>query len=521
MRLPNVLRVKPVVILLGGVATIALVSMFNHALLPSMEPRFAEVIREMLARDEYLVPIKNDVPYILYPPLYYWLALGAKVLGLPDTAAVRFPAAIAFLFWIAALAGLQRRVQPSWPSWVLPLAGAALPISLAQFNIAQTDSILALGVLLALNGYIDHESARIDGRAGFPWGFWLGTLLAVAAKGPVGLILAGIPVAGEILLAGTLLEPGSRVVGIIHRVVALCPARGLSLVLTVGGSWYVAAGLAHGWDFCRAALVDQNFTRFTVGFNHLEPPWYYIKTISYDFFPYGLLLPYASILAWRQRHRFVWRYIGMAALLPVIFFSLSAAKQSKYLLPAAPAIVLLVLLAVFIRWSDYAARIQKWLGRYSAGMLIVFSSAVLMLPLLDRNDDIGGRRGFADLQAVRAKAPGRLFTYLWPRAPMLYAFGAPLPYFRSAHDLYAAVAAGVILPGDDLLVNERYLRADGTSSPLDLSPVPGPPYFSEIARVEAGQALVLFRVLPGAGMWEVPNTPEPPPVQWWEKYDTD
>ena len=53
-------------------------SMGNHPLIPSMEPRFAEVIREMMARGEYLIPIKNGVPYIEYPPLYYWLSLAGS-----------------------------------------------------------------------------------------------------------------------------------------------------------------------------------------------------------------------------------------------------------------------------------------------------------------------------------------------------------------------------------------------------------------------------------------------------------
>ncbi len=63
-------------IVLGG---LCLVSMFNHGPVPSMEPRFAESVREMLARHQYLIPIKNGVPYIEYPPLYFWLSLAASL----------------------------------------------------------------------------------------------------------------------------------------------------------------------------------------------------------------------------------------------------------------------------------------------------------------------------------------------------------------------------------------------------------------------------------------------------------
>jgi len=62
--------------------------LFNHGPVPSMEPRFAEAVREMLARGEWLIPIKNGVPYIEYPPLYFWLGLLGTFLGLPLTAAI-------------------------------------------------------------------------------------------------------------------------------------------------------------------------------------------------------------------------------------------------------------------------------------------------------------------------------------------------------------------------------------------------------------------------------------------------
>ncbi|MGH8281514.1 MAG: ArnT family glycosyltransferase [Gammaproteobacteria bacterium] len=48
-------------IVLGVIYAFAL---FNHGPVPSMEPRFAEAVREMLARGEWLIPIKNGVPYI-------------------------------------------------------------------------------------------------------------------------------------------------------------------------------------------------------------------------------------------------------------------------------------------------------------------------------------------------------------------------------------------------------------------------------------------------------------------------
>jgi len=45
--------------LLGLLVASFFVALFNHGLVPSMEPRFAEVVREMIAANEYLIPLKT------------------------------------------------------------------------------------------------------------------------------------------------------------------------------------------------------------------------------------------------------------------------------------------------------------------------------------------------------------------------------------------------------------------------------------------------------------------------------
>ena len=73
----------PLALLLLGLAAIYVPAMFNHSLIPSMEPRFAEVVKEMTAGHQYLIPLKNGRPYVEYPPLLYWLAVAGHSVGLP------------------------------------------------------------------------------------------------------------------------------------------------------------------------------------------------------------------------------------------------------------------------------------------------------------------------------------------------------------------------------------------------------------------------------------------------------
>src|SRR5574340_79438 len=195
-------RLDPLHWLLVALAVIYGVALFNHGQIPSMEPRFAEAVREMFARGEWLIPIKNGLPYIEYPPLYFWLGLIGRSAGLPLLAAIRLPGYIGFLLWVWWLARLQNDLFSTWPRWLLPLTCAALPAILYNFFTAQSDSLLILGTLIALTGYV--RLRNDSARHGFPWELWLGVLLATAAKGPVGLAITLPVIAIEIILAAFL-----------------------------------------------------------------------------------------------------------------------------------------------------------------------------------------------------------------------------------------------------------------------------------------------------------------------------
>ncbi|HEX7339528.1 MAG TPA: hypothetical protein VF271_06285 [Rhodanobacteraceae bacterium] len=500
-------------ILLFVIAVIYAFALFNHAPVPSMEPRFAEVIREMAARGEYLIPIKNGVPYIEYPPLYFWLALCGHLAGLPIPAAIRLPGYIALLLWIAWLPRLQRQLFPQWPQLLLPLTAAALPGILYNFFTAQSDSVLILGVLVALTGYVNE-------RRSFNWELWGGIALATLTKGPVGLAIT-LPVLGLDMLVQTVVaREGMR--GLWRHITAVTPWRGIGLVLLLNAPWYLAAGITTGWDFVRAVVVYQNFTRFLVGFDHLQPWWYYSKTIFYDLFPLAFLFVPAIWCACRRLDKTAWRLPLIWALWTLIFFSASHSKQGKYILPAAPAIAILAL-AVPTCWTRLvaASRVHAWLRWWACAFLALFAALVIvMLPI--KGPHRLGVPQFAKLKATIRANPGTVITYQWPRSMEMYELGAPMPYVRSARTLYQRVHSGRIQAGDYLLVNKMYLpdgRHDHGNE--QLAPEPAPPYFKKVGTFNVEGGLVLYRVMPGANQLPIPATPVPPPHHWWEQFDTD
>lgn len=485
--------------------------LWNHGPIPSMETRFAVAVQQMLAHHQWLIPEKNGLPYIEYPPFYYWMALVLARLGLPTLPAIRLPNLIALWLWIATLYALARHLVPALPRWLLPVTALVAPAVLYNFFIAQTDAWLCVGVALAVLGYLRHA-----GRGGFPWLLWSGTALAVFAKGPLGLVLVALAVGADLLLAAAGRALAWREVP--RTVWRLAPVRGILLALAPLAAWYVACGFVAGWDFVRAALVYDNVTRFVAGAGgHANPWWMYAQSFWTDYLPWSVAVPFGLIMAARRPRDRGTRIALAWAVTTVVFFSISASKQSKYILPAAPAFAALALLALGALASRRPARLPRAAAGWAATILLLFLVLVgAWLPQLGpRIDDDAA---YARLRGTVAAAPGRITMYRWPRSLILWQLGAPMPWFRDARELYRAVHSERLRSGDYLLVYEDSLNGSGS---YELRPRPAPPYFTHVMTLNSKGGIEVYRVLPGAAAAPVPNTPAPPPAPWWSRFDTD
>jgi 4-amino-4-deoxy-L-arabinose transferase-like glycosyltransferase len=503
-----------------GLGIILLFSMFNHRPIPSMEPRYAQVVEEMATTGEYLVPIKNAVPYVQYPPLNFWLGLAGKLAGLPTPAAIRLPCYLAFGLFAWWLIRLQRQLLPDTPEILLPLICVTLPNVFYTFFIAQSDALLVLGTLIAFTGFARFRLAPDEDA--FPWELWSGVTLAVAAKGPIGSLLTlpamFLEISVATMTAGQ--TAGSR--GSVFRswfgeLWRMSWFRGLGLILLVNVPWYIAAGMFRGWDLVTALVVYQNFTRFIEGFGgHEQPWWYYGEKVMTGLFPVALVFPFAVYAGIKNIRAFPFRLTLVWALWSMFFLSLSVSKQGKYLIPAAPAFGVLAILTVNTLWSGYADRIFLWAKRWATALLVAGGLAVIF-GLQFVNDGLGGHDFMMEVKAAQKAAPGRIVVFLWPRANMLYDLGAPLDYVRSSRELYARIHSGDIAPGDYILVDPVRINPRPDAHNHEFHPAPDPTLFATVATGYYN----LYRVQPGAADQPVPVTPEPQQLMWYHKFDID
>lgn len=357
----------------AAMAIVALVSgvqLFADLDYPLFEPdegRYAEIGREMLVNHEWIVPTLHQEPYLDKPPLFYWLlALSYRCFGVHDWAARLVPAGAA---WISILATglLGRRIAGNVPSL---LAATALSLALGFMFAGRflvLDSVLSL--FIGLSMFCAYEAVRGE-RVGWAW--WLCSSafcgLAILTKGPVAVVLTLPPLAAHGWLSGQ-----TRKLSLWHWLAYLAVAGALVV------PWF-AMVLAANSNFTDHFFWDHHVARFLSGLNHPEPFWYYAPVLLLGGMPWTvLLLPWLYYLFSSHRDVAATRspahgFFLLWAAWCLFFFSLSSCKLPPYILPAAPALALLLglfveQLAVGQGLADRFPRLQRWAPLAATGSL--------------------------------------------------------------------------------------------------------------------------------------------------------
>ncbi|MGL5083390.1 MAG: ArnT family glycosyltransferase [Microcoleaceae cyanobacterium] len=353
----------------------------STGLIDETEPLFAEAARQMTLTWDWVTPYFNGETRFDKPPLVYWLmAIGYLLIGV-NSWAVRLPSALGAIaltlgcfLALKQFGGDRKSVQSQRQSWISAWLGAALvtfsPQTLAWARQGVSDMVLSgclgTGLLCFFWGYV-RESRRQgkpeDWVQKWPmfqqalpnWGY-LGfyglTALAVLAKGPVGLVLAGLILGSFLLYVGKFWE-------VIREMRVLT---GGMIFLTMTFPWYVFVILRNGQAYIDSFFGYHNLERFTRVVNEHSAPWYfYILVVLIGFFPGSAYLP-LSIIHLKLNQYSLWRSQDRSEHLRIFaffwficifgFFSISVTKLPSYVLPLMPAAAILVALAWSKFWVD-------------------------------------------------------------------------------------------------------------------------------------------------------------------------
>lgn len=305
---------------------------------PADEPRFALIVRDMVATGDWLLPRVGGDVYGDKPPLFFWL-MGVSLLA---TGSLRFafllPSLFSGLACLFLIYDLGRRL---WNRETGLAAALALLLTVQfvwQVRQAQIDATLLFWVVLGLYGLIRHL------LLGPAWGWYA---IGWAAAG-FGVITKGVGFLPLLMLIPFAVMRGPRWSPRMQSTsIGLWLIGPVAFLLAVS-TWLVPMLLAANADPTLAAYRDeilfhQTVGRYTDAWHHREPFWYFIiKVIPGLWLPLALLLPWL-VPQWHKALQAGDLRIGLLitwVVLVVLFFSLSSGKRGVYVLPAVPALAL-------------------------------------------------------------------------------------------------------------------------------------------------------------------------------------
>ena len=307
----------------------------------------------------WVIPHLNGLPYMEKPPLLYWLtALSFALFGESEWSARLVPA----LSSLACVSMLMRFGRITGHAGAGRLAGL---IFVSGVGVMAMSRLLMFDMLLTacltgalLQAWLFLQRGRL---ASMRWSY-VCLALAVLTKGLVALVLFGLVMLGTLLLAAS-----AR--AFWRNALAMLQPSGLLLFVAIAVPWHVAAALVEpvfGWFY----FYNEHVLRFL---GQREPHdyyggpwWYYLPRMLLYLFPWCFLALWRLAPLRGGDDPGLRRFLFLAWLLPLLFFSMSTAKANYYLVAVMPfAAFHLALVVVQRQWHG------SWLRMLPAMALLL------------------------------------------------------------------------------------------------------------------------------------------------------
>lgn len=358
--------------LYGGLAT--LVAVLWLAILPTRplfnpdEGRYAEIPREMLSEGDWIIPHLNGLAYIEKPPLQYWAtALSLRVFG-PTAFAARLYMALCALATLVVIGWVAWKIWGPPTAWRAVAVLASLTLFVVLGQLLTLDMSLTFYLTLALAGFLAAQQGTQD-AARYMLIAWGAAAAGVLTKGLEAIV---IPAAVLVLYTGV-----SRDWGPWRR---LHWQWGLPLFLAISVPWHWLAAQRQP-EFLEFFFVHEHFARYLTPIADREEAWWFFGPVFLlGTLPWTVSAVRVLATGWRRHsppgdfdaRLFLWLWVAFV----LVFFSVSDSKLVPYILPALPALALLIgalPVATLRRDVLLAAGIALLLG-------VVLAAASLALP---------------------------------------------------------------------------------------------------------------------------------------------
>ena len=435
----------PLLALVVGLFT-ATYDLGSYPLLQPDEGRNAEIAREMLESQSWLVPTYNGFPYLDKPAFYFRaVAISLGIFGETEAAA-RLISALSGLGLLALIFGFCRRHYDTRTAATAVLVIATSPLFIAFSRIVIFDMTLAFFVSAAILACFDASIADTRPERAKLYSWAAGCIgLATLVKGPIGFVLPTL-----VMAVYNFLE---RHRGWWRDAFTW---RNLAIFFALFLPWFVGVSL-HQPDFPYYGIVKETLQRFTSNeFHRAGPVYYYLVIIALCFFPWSVLLPESMVAAWRERGRWTRpdRLFAVWAVVVVGFFTLSQSKLPGYILTAIIALGVLIgrLFVQAARATDesHSFRVVRR-GSLLLAVTTSLAAGLVAVPVLDTT-------ALSRLPPKTAAHLGHLTPVFQPLAGLLAATAIIALFGFWRRDARHAFAAFLIFPLALVLIATQYIQ---------------------------------------------------------------
>ncbi|MFN9693573.1 MAG: ArnT family glycosyltransferase [Synechococcaceae cyanobacterium] len=410
------------------------------------EGYYTVVAREMLERGDWLHPHYLDQPFLVKPPLLFWLtALGFQLGGFTESAG-RWPGAFVSALAVPLTYAIARQVFQRRDTAVIAAIALITMLPAARLGrLVMMDGPSTTFLLVMLLG-------ALLGRDRPPWRLLIGLGLGAAllCKGSLGLLFL------LMVLAFSAFDRGLASLR--------CPWLGLGIVLGLAPVlwWFGLQVSQYGTAYLTVSFEQQISKRVASGIEgHSQPFWYYGPELLKGLFPWLLLAGLGVRQAWCQGQGRSCRLLLVPSGLYLLAISIAQTKLPWYILPLLPFVAMAAALPLARAWrgSDLP-RPRFWIALWAL-LALVGLAAVFSLQRLP------GQAGL--LPAVSLVTLGFALSALFaqlarPRALVVSLLAcqvlAMLALFRSHHWLWELAESFQVRPVAALL--KRHVPAHAT-----------------------------------------------------------
>ncbi len=339
-----------------------------------MEPLRALPAQAMLDTRDWFVPHLNGKPYLMKPPLMYWLiALVSMPHAKVTEISARLPSALSATMLVLLLYWFARRYIGSLAGFLCGLITLASGLIFEKAVIADIEMSLSLMVTASLL-LLYMALERKEKNFAYTLGAYFFLSMAFLSKGPPALIFFI-----STLLVFLVWEKRLKFLW--------SPSNLLSffLFVVIAVSWVTIVIHKVGWTELIRGGAGEFSSRISRGTPfHLKDLLFYPIGILGAFFPWSLFLPLAFLPSYyrslgpQQKHLHRFLYCGIAA--NIVLFSLVAGKENRYLIPIYPLMVV-----IMGGWwarafeNSFVGRSEWYLKNVSTMLFAVFSFAAILI----------------------------------------------------------------------------------------------------------------------------------------------